>query len=100
MQLFVLRESSLYMKEFIVNQAHSDEAEASIVGPIIILAIVVVLAVVVFGKLSASTERKGADIANCIASSTSFKKRASVTSTTCNDKNTSGHSYDTDKSDY
>lgn len=88
------------MMDYIKSQLNSDEAEASVIGPVMILALVLVAIVVIFGKLMASTERKGADVANCISTSTSFTKTANVSSRTCNDDNSSGKSYNTDKQDY
>ena len=88
------------MMDYIKAQATSDEAEASVIGPVMILALVLVAIVVIFGKLMASTERKGADVANCINTSTSFTKTANTTSRSCNDKNSTNKSYDTDKTDY
>lgn len=87
------------MMDYIKSQLNSDEAEASVIGPVMILALVLVAIVVIFG-LMASTERKGADIANCISTSTSFTKTPNVSSRTCNDDNSSGKSYNTDKQDY
>lgn len=88
------------MMDYIKSQLNSDEAEASVIGPVMILALVLVAIVVIFGKLMASTERKGADIANCINTSTSFTKTQNVSSRICSDKNSTGNSYDTNKQDY
>ena len=88
------------MMDYIHSQVASDDAEASVIGPVMILALVLVAIVVIFGKLMASTERKGADVANCINTSTSFQHNASVTQRSCNDNNSTNHSYDTNKSDY
>ena len=85
--------------DYIHSQVASDDAEASVIGPVMILALVLVAIVVIFGKLMASTERKGADVANCINTSTSFKHNAS-TKSSCDDKNSSNHSYDTNSTDY
>lgn len=86
--------------DYIKSQATSDEAEASVIGPVMILALVLVAIVVIFGRLMKSTERKGSDVANCIAQSTSFAKSKSGTSRQCNDKNTTGHNYDETSTDY
>ena len=88
------------MMDYIHSQVASDDAEASVIGPVMILALVLVAIVVIFGKLMASTERKGADAANCINTSTSFSHNSSVTARSCNDNNSTHHSYDTNKSDY
>ena len=88
------------MMDYIKTQATSDEAEASVIGPVMILALVLVAIVVIFGKLMASTERKGADVANCINTSTSFTHHSSVTARSCNDNNSSNISYDTNQSNY
>lgn len=88
------------MMDYIKSQLNSDEAEASVIGPVMILALVLVAIVVIFGKLMASTERKGADIANCINTSTSFTKTRNVSSRSCDDRNSTSNSYDTDKQDY
>lgn len=88
------------MMDYIKAQATSDEAEASVIGPVMILALVLVAIVVIFGKLMASTERKGADVANCINTSTSFTKTPNVSSRSCNDKNSTNKSYDTNRQDY
>lgn len=88
------------MMDYIKSQLNSDEAEASVIGPVMILALVLVAIVVIFGKLMASTERKGADIANCINTSTSFTKTRNVSSRSCDDRNSTGNSYDTNKQDY
>ena len=88
------------MMVYIKSQLNSDEAEASVIGPVMILALVLVAIVVIFGKLMASTERKGADVANCINTSTSFTHHASVTARSCNDNNSTGKSYDTNQSNY
>lgn len=89
--------------DYIHSQVASDDAEASVIGPVMILALVLVAIVVIFGKLMASTERKGADVANCINTSTSFEHNASVTQRSCDDENSNNgdsHRYNTDKSDY
>lgn len=91
------------MMDYIHSQVASDDAEASVIGPVMILALVLVAIVVIFGKLMASTERKGADVANCINTSTSFKHNASVTQRSCDNKNSDNgdsHRYNTDKTDY
>lgn len=88
------------MMDYIKAEATSDEAEASVIGPVMILALVLVAIVVIFGKLMASTERKGADVANCINTSTSFTHHSSVTARSCNDSNSSGIKYDTNQSNY
>ena len=85
------------MMDYIKAQATSDEAEASVIGPVMILALVLVAIVVIFGKLMASTERKGADVANCINTSTSFTKTNNVSSRNCDDRNSTGKSYDTNQ---
>ena len=41
-----------------------------------------------------------ADVANCINTSTSFTHHSSVTARSCNDKNSSNISYDTNQSNY
>lgn len=86
--------------DYIKSQSTSDEAEASVIGPVMILALVLIAIVVIFGRLMKSTERKGSDVANCISTATSFTKNASATQGTCTDKNSSGHSYDTGSTDY
>ena len=88
------------MMDYIKAQYTSDEAEASVIGPVMILALVLVAIVVIFGKLMASTERKGADVANCINTSTSFTHNSSVTAPPCTDRNSTGKSYDTDQTNY
>mgnify|MGYP004595829665 FL=1 len=88
------------MANYIKSQMNSDEAEASVIGPVMILALVLVAIVVIFGKLMASTERKGADVANCINTSTSFTKTANVSSRSCDDRNSTNQSYDTAKQNY
>lgn len=88
------------MMDYIKAQYTSDEAEASVIGPVMILALVLVAIVVIFGKLMASTERKGADVANCINTSTSFTHNSSVTARSCNDRNSTGKSYDTNQTNY
>lgn len=88
------------MMDYIKSQLNSDEAEASVIGPVMILALVLVAIVVIFGKLMASTERKGADVANCINTSTSFTKTNNVSSRICDDRNSSGKSYDTNEQQY
>lgn len=88
------------MIDYIHSQVASDDAEASVIGPVMILALVLVAIVVIFGKLMSSTERKGADVANCINTSTSFTHHSSVTDRSCNDSNSAGHHYNTADSDY
>lgn len=88
------------MMVYIKSQLNSDEAEASVIGPVMILALVLVAIVVIFGKLMASTERKGADVANCINTSTSFTKTPNVSSRSCDDRNSAGNSYDTNQQNY
>lgn len=88
------------MMDYVKSQLNSDKAEASVIGPVMILALVLVAIVVIFGKLMASTERKGADVANCISTSTSFTKARNTRSSICDDRNSTGHSYDTNKQDY
>ena len=41
------------MMDYIRSQLNSDEAEASVIGPVMILALVLVAIVVIFGKLMA-----------------------------------------------
>lgn len=88
------------MMDYIKAQAKSDEAEASVIGPVMILALVLVAIVVIFGRLMTSTERKGADVANCINTSTSFTKNASTSQNNCHDTNSTGHTYDYNTTDY
>lgn len=83
------------MKEYIKAQSESDKAEASVIGPVLILALVLVAIVWIFGRLMASTSRKGADVANCISKSSSFDTQTEGTQVpNCDNKNSDGHSYD------
>lgn len=83
------------MLDYIKNQAESDEAEASVIGPVLILALVLAAIVLIFGRLMESTERKGSDIANCIANVTNFSGAEIPKKGACDNKNSEGRKYDT-----
>ena len=80
------------MMGYIKSQISSDEAEPTI-STVFIIAFVIVAAVWLFTRIFAATERKGADVSNCIGSSTTLSKDASASGQNCTDTNSSGKTY-------
>jgi hypothetical protein len=83
------------MMNYIKSQVVSDEAEPTI-STVFIIGVTIVAAIWLFSRLFASTERKGADVSNCIAGSSSLSASTTGTgsSSTCNDTNSKNKSYD------
>lgn len=81
------------MMSYIKSQAVSDEAEPAI-STMFIIGVSLVAAIWLFSRLFAATERKGADVSNCIAGSTTLGVGGgTATQNQCHDDQSNGHSY-------
>ena len=77
---------------YIKSQAVSDEAEPAI-STMFIIGVSIVAAIWMFSRLFAASERKAADVSNCIAKSSDLSATsASASTNTCNDDE-SDHTY-------
>ena len=86
------------MMSYIKSQAVSDEAEPAI-STMFIIGVTLVAAIWMFSRLFTATERKSADVSNCIAGSGDLANGTASTGTSastthqCSDTNSSGKSY-------
>lgn len=80
---------------YIKSQAVSDEAEPAI-STMFIIGVTLVAAIWMFSRLFAASERKAADVSNCIAGSGNMGNGtagASASQSNCSDTNSSGKTY-------
>lgn len=82
------------MMSYIKSQAVSDEAEPA-VSTMFIIGVSIVAAIWMFSRLFAASERKAADVSNCIAKSSSLAaSNANASTNTCtNDESNYTYKY-------
>ena len=86
------------MMSYIKSQAVSDEAEPAI-STMFIIGVTLVAAIWMFSRLFTATERKSADVSNCIADSQRLADGTASTGTSassthaCSDDNSKVHNY-------
>ena len=86
------------MMSYIKSQAVSDEAEPAI-STMFIIGVTLVAAIWMFSRLFTASERKAADVSNCISDSGSLADGTATTGPSasathaCSDTNSSGKSY-------